>query len=107
MADQLSDENSLVRYYCRLLSIRHKYPAVARGQYESLNVTKNFGGFRIEYSGEVLGLFHNNSTEEVAYDLSKFESCAFTEICDFIGMGSASLEGSVLILGPQTSVIVK
>ena len=107
VADQTADENSLYSYYCRLLSIRHKYPAIARGQYESLNGTKNFGGFRIEYSGEVLGLFHNNSTEEVTYDLSKFESCAFTEICDFIGMGSASLEGSVLILGPQTSVIVK
>ena len=107
VADQTADENSLYSYYCRLLAIRHKYPAIARGLYESLNGSKNFGGFRIEYEGEVLGLLHNNSTEEVTYDLSKFDNCSFSEICDFIGMGSASLEGSVLTLGPQTSVIVK
>lgn len=107
VADQIADENSLYNYYCRLISIRHKYPAIARGQYTALGGSKNFGGFRIEYGEEVLGLLHNNSTEEVTYDLSKFENCAFGQICDFIGMGTASLEGTVLTLGPQTSVIVK
>ena len=107
VADQTTDENSLYNYYCRLISIRHKYPAIARGQYTSLSASKNFGGFRIEYGEEVLGLFHNNGTAEVSYDLSKFEGCAFSEICDFIGVGSATLDGTVLTLGPQTSVIVK
>jgi glycosidase len=26
VADQMADENSLYRYYCRLLSVRHRYP---------------------------------------------------------------------------------
>jgi len=108
VADQMADENSLYRYYCALLSIRHKYPAIARGQYTALNCgSKNFGGFLISFEGEELGLFHNTSTEEISYDLSKCEGCSFSQLCDFIGMGDAKLEGTVLTLGPQTSVIVK
>ena len=108
VADQLADENSLYHYYCRLLTIRHKYPAIARGQYTALSGSgKNFGGFSISYEGETLGLLHNTSTEEISYDLSKIEGCSFTEICDFIGSGSAALDGTVLTLDPQTSVIVK
>jgi hypothetical protein len=107
VTSQLEDEASLLRYYCKLLTIRHKYPAIARGQYTELTGTKNFGGFRITYNGETLGLLHNNSTEEVSYDLSTFQDCNFTEICEYIGVGTARLEGTTLILGPQTSVIVQ
>ena len=108
VADQLADEGSLYNYYCELIAIRHKYPAIARGTYTALKSSqKNFGGFVIDYQGEELGLLHNNGTQEISFDLSKLEGCTFTEICDFIGMGQASLEGTVLTLGPQTSVIVK
>ena len=31
----------------------------------------------------------------------------FTELCGFIGMGEATLEGTVLTVGPQTSVVVQ
>ena len=107
VADQLADENSLYNYYCKLIAIRHKYPAIARGQYTVLSGgSKNFGGFQIEYDGETLGLFHNNSTEEITYDLSQCEGVSFSQLCDFIGVGSASLDGSILTVGPQTSVIV-
>lgn len=111
VADQMADENSLFRYYCRLLSIRHRYPAVAHGDYTALTCgEKRFGGFLIAYGDEKLVLLHNTDTEEVSYDLSKFtalEGCVISQICDLIGMGSASLEGTVLTLGPQTSVILK
>ena len=107
VADQLKDEKSLYNYYCDLIAIRHKYPAIARGKYTAINCDSNFGGFRIEYQGEVLGLFHNNGTEEITYDLSKLEGCAFSKVCDFIGMGNAALKGTVLTVGPQTSVILQ
>ena len=107
VADQMADENSLYNYYCKLIAIRHKYPAIARGEYTALSCGKTFGGFAIEYGGETIGLFHNVSTEEVSYDLSKLEGYAFSELCDFIGVGTATLEGTVLTVGPQTSVIVK
>ena len=107
VADQEADENSLLNYYSKLIALRHKYPAIARGRYEAISMSKNLGGFRIAYQEETLGLIHNNSTEEITYDLSKLEGTAFTEICDSIGMGSAVLEGSILTVGPQTSVILK
>ena len=107
VAEQLADENSLLRYYCRLLTLRHRYPAIARGEYKALNGSRNFGGFRISYGGEIYGLLHNNSNTEISYDLSSFSDCSFTQICDFIGVSEARLEGTVLTLGPQTSVIVK
>ena len=107
VVDQMADENSMYNYYRSLIAIRHKYPAIARGTYTSLKGTKNFGGFRIEYEGETLALLHNNSTEEVTFDLSKFEGCSFSELCDFIGVGSATLKGTTLTVGPQTSVILK
>ena len=108
VAEQIADENSLYHYYCDLIAIRHRYPAIARGIYTSVDCgQKNFGGFSIDYNGEILGLFHNNGTEAVSYDLSRVEGVSVTEICDFIGMGDASLDGTVLTLGPQTSVILK
>lgn len=107
VADQLADENSLLSYYSRLIALRHKYPAIARGSYTAINCSKNLGGFRIAYGEETLGLLHNNGTAEVSYDLSKLKKGTFSEVCDFIGMGSASLNGTVLTVGPQTSVILK
>ena len=108
VADQMADENSLLRHYCKLITLRHQYPAIARGQYTALNCgNKNLGGFTISYEGEVLGLIHNTSTEELTYDLSKCKDFTFTEICSFIGMGTATLEGTILTIAPQTSVIVK
>ena len=107
VADQLADENSLYSYYCRLIALRHKYPAIARGTYTSINCSKNLGGFAIAYEGQILGLLHNNSEQEVTYDLSKLKDYTFAEVCDFIGVGSATLEGTVLTVEPQTSVILK
>lgn len=107
VADQMADENSMYRYYCRLLTVRHSYPAIARGNYTSLSIEKNFGGFAVEYEGELLYIFHNTSTEEVTYDLSALEGYSISELCESIGMGSAKLEGTTLTLGAQTSVILK
>ena len=107
VADQMADENSLYNYYCKLLAIRHKYPAIARGQYTAIKGSKNLGGFLIDYEDQTIGLFHNNSQEEQTFDLSKLEGCELTTLCDFIGAGSARLEGTVLTLGPQTSAIIK
>ena len=105
VADQKQDANSLYNYYCKLIAVRHKYPAIARGIYTSLDCgEKNFGGFSIDYNGEKLGLLHNNGTEAISYDLAEL---GFSQLCDFIGMADAVLEGTVLTVGPQTSVIVK
>ncbi len=108
VASQKEDENSMYNYYCRLISVRHKYPAIARGNYTSVNCSeKNLGGFIIEYNGEKIGLFHNNSAvDELSFDLSTLD-VDFSKVCDYIGTGKATLKGDILTVSPQTSVIIK
>ena len=110
-AQQMADENSLYNYYCRLLSIRHKYPAIARGSYTAVGTgEKNLGGFLISYEGETLLLLHNNGTAELTVDLSSCKDLSgFTvqALCDYIGCSQAKLEGTTLTIAPQTSVILK
>ena len=111
VSQQLEDENSLLRYYCRLLTIRHSYPAIARGLYTAVDGGhKNLGGFLVEYEGETLLILHNTSQEELTLDLSAckdLQGKSFAELCDFIGVADAKLEGTTLSLGPQTSAILK
>ena len=110
VADQLEDPNSLYNYYCKLIAIRHKYEAIARGTYNSISCgQKKAGGFLITYGEEKIGLFHNTSTEELSIDLAGCADLAghsFAAILDVIGTGDAKLEGTVLTIAPQTSVIL-
>lgn len=108
VADQMADENSLYSYYCDVLAVRHRYPAIARGTYTVLKgSSRNLGGFQIDYQGDTLCLLHNNGQQELTFDFSKVEGFTPEMLCDFVGMGSAKLEGNILTLGPQTSAIVK
>ena len=49
-------------------------------------------------------LLHNNGTEAISYDLADY---GVKELLDSIGVDTASLEGTVLTLGPQTSAILR
>lgn len=111
VADQMNDENSMFSHYCKVLFIRHKYPAIARGQYTAVSAgDSNLGGFIVEYNGKKLGIIHNNSTEELSVDLSTcadLKDASFTQLSDFVGVSNAKLEGTVLTVGAQTSVIIQ
>lgn len=110
VADQLADETSLLHHYGKLMSLRKQYPEIARGDYKALDFGKNtFGGFLITYNEGKTVLLHNTSTEEVVIDLT---SCSdfpaeLKKIAAYIGQGEASLKGTTLTLGPQTSVIIQ
>ena len=108
--DQLRDKESVLRHYSDLIAIRHKYPAIARGDYNAVtSEMKNFGGFYIEYNGEVLGLFHNTSKEQITINLSQLDGLdghSFAKLCDSIGAGGAKLNGDKLTIDGQTSVIL-
>ena len=110
VVDQMKDENSMLRYYCKLLTIRHSYPAIARGEYVSVNHNKNLGGFIISYEGEHLVLLHNNSGEAITVDLSQWSALAelnLSRLCEAIGAGKATLKGSKLTIEGMTSVLLQ
>ena len=64
----------------------------------------------MEYQGSKLLIFHNTSTQEMSVDLSGcagLENLSFATLSDSIGVSTAKLEGTVLTIGAQTSVILK
>lgn len=108
---QLDDEGSMLRYYCKLLSLRHRNPAIARGTYTALSTpNKNLGGFVVEYEGERLVILHNNATDEISYDLSACEALAGEAlsawVIEAVGAGNAKLDGTVLTVAGMTSVVI-
>ncbi|MGN0506389.1 MAG: alpha-amylase family glycosyl hydrolase [Lachnospiraceae bacterium] len=110
VAEQQKDKDSLYNYYCRLIAVRNKYPEIARGTYKSLEFdSTRFGGFLITYNGEQTVLLHNTSDKEITMDLATCKEFpeGILKVSDFIGQGSASLKGTTITIGPQTSAILK
>lgn len=109
--DSLANSASLLNHYRKLISIRTKYPAVARGEYNVVTSSnKNLGGFYVTYEGEVLGIIHNTSLGEITVDLSRcsgLDGNSFTQLLEVVGMGEATYENGVLTISGQTSVILK
>ena len=111
VADQLKDKNSMYNHYSKLIAIRHKYPAIARGNYIAISCGNNkLGGFLVEYNGEYLVIIHNTSSGELTYDLSRSTALAnkgISELCDSIGLGKGSMNGNIISVPAYTTVILK
>ena len=110
VASQLETEGSLLKAYQQVINIRTRYPAIARGDYNAVTSSnKNFGGFYVEYKGEILGIFHNASANEITIDLVKcagLDGHTFSTICEVLG-DSATLNGTTLTIGAYTSIILQ
>lgn len=108
---QLENETSMLNHYTKLIAIRNRYPAIARGDYNAvIGEGKEFGGFWVEYNGEVIGIFHNTGTEPITIDLSGcsgIDGHSFSELLDHVGAGTATLDGSTLTIDAYTSVILQ
>ena len=72
-------------------------------------ISKTVAGFVVEYEGSKLAIIHNVDTEPKTIDLSQIPELSeeYETLADFIGMGSASLEGSILTIEAQTSVVLE
>ncbi len=114
VADQKGDADSLYSYYKKLIMIRNANPEIARGEYTSLNLEgTNVGGFIATYEGSSCLVLHNTSGKAVTLDLSKIGGGQFTTLAAFIGETSfedpvrTALDGTMLTIDPQTSVVVR
>ena len=107
VSEQLSDPNSLYTYYKTLLMIRNANPGIARGDYTPLKGSGSLGGFVSVWEGRAVCVLHNTSLDEQSIDLSTLTARGFTELAASIGLGEASLDGSVLTLGAQTSAVLR
>ena len=108
VADQLGKSDSLYNHYKKVIAIRKANPEIATGTFTPLNVSAaSAGGFLSTLNGSSVAVFHNTSTESVQINLSELENFPCTALTAFVGMGEATLEGNILTIAGQTSVILR
>jgi len=107
--NQLSNKDSLLNHYKKVIALRNANPEIARGIIEPLDFSQytTFGGFISDYNGSKAAVFHNTGGNEVNIDLSLYTDIIFKINRGFAGKGAASLNGSILTLSGYTSVILK
>ena len=107
VSDQIGDENSLYTHYKKLLLIRRANPEIARGDYSAVSVPgSKVGGFVSVWKDSAVCVLHNPAQSAVTVDLAAL-GLDFDSIAACIGAGEATLEGSTLSLGGQTSVVLR
>ena len=107
VVDQLPDGNSLLSHYKKLIMIRKAHPAIAYGSFTPLNTPSKAGGFIATLDGSSVAVLHNTTDKAVTIDLATLDTdILFNNIAAYVGLGSASLDGSVLTIEAQTSVVL-
>ena len=106
--DQLPQADSLYNHYKKLIAIRKANPEIAYGAYTALkNANSKLGGFLSTYEGSTVAVLHNTTQEPLSVDLSQLTDITLTAVSAIVGIGSATLEGTMLTVDGQTSVILK
>ena len=114
MKDQIGNGDSLYSYYKKLIMIRNANPEIAGGEYTSLNLEgTNVGGFIASSGDSLCMVLHNTTNKAVTLDLSGIGGGHFTKLVAAIGVTSledpaeTALNGTQLIIDPQTSVVLR
>lgn len=106
--DQKTEKVSLLNYYKRLIMIRKANPEIALGTYKALNFADTkVGGYISTYEGSSVCVIHNTTGSEVTVDLASATDKEFKNINAVIGYANATLEGTRLTIGEQTSVVLR
>ncbi len=105
-------EGSILQHYRKLIAIRKANPEIARGEYTALQFKDTkMGGFLCTWNGSTVGVFHNTTGKTLSVDLAEATEQPFGGIAASIavnpGENTATLEGTMLTLGPQTSAVLK
>lgn len=104
---QIGDPNSLYTHYKKLIMIRNANPEIARGEFVALKSPNNsVSGFTSTYEGSTVCVIHNTKVMETSIDLSTLTTFSFSKIRALIGE-NASLDGNILTISGQTSVVLK
>ena len=107
VADQLPDGDSLYSHYKKLIAIRKANPEIAYGEFTPLTTKGKCGGFLCTYEGSTVAVLHNTTTDVVTIDLTQLTDVQLSQLAAVVGVGGATLEGNVLTLEGQTSVVLR
>lgn len=106
--DLLGRSESIYTYYKRLLMIRRAYPEIAAGDYRALALQNTkVGGFVSTLDGSSVAVLHNTTNRDITVNLAGAGLWEGFSVAETVGFGTATLEGTVLTLSAQTSVILK
>ncbi len=106
--DQRAASHSLYTHYKRLLMIRKANPEIARGDYTALEFAgTKLGGFTATWNGSTVAVLHNSTTRTMTVDLAEATDLPFTTIAAVAGLNGCTLEGTLLTLEGQTSVVLR
>ena len=108
VASMEAEENSLLHYYRKVIALRKAHPEISRGECRALRLPDTkAGGFLFSWEGRDLAVVHNTTTRAAAVDLAGDPQLAGAwRISGWVGRGEASLEGTVLTLGKQTTALL-
>ena len=108
VAIQREDADSLYSYYKRLIMIRKANPEIARGDYTALDFRgTKLGGFTAAWNGSEVCVLHNTTSGSLSVTLADAGAERFDTVTAMIGAGDAVLDGGVLTLDSQTSVVLR
>ena len=108
--------SGLLNHYRNVIRVRRSHPEISRGAYTALKFEDTkAGGFLCTWNGSTLCVLHNTTPRPVTLDLTKAgeqAGHAFTEITDILPAvkqegPAAALEGNILTLEGQTTVVLK
>ncbi len=104
VAQQLSDSESVLSFYIRVIQVRERYPQIANGIIKALPLdAMALCGFTAQYGKSSVAVVHNLSSEQVSVQWTAGGSIldALT-----IGVQSSELAGGVLSVPPWGTVII-
>lgn len=100
--------DSLYNHYKQLIMLRKANPEIARGEYTALRFADTkLGGFTCTWNGSTVAVLHNTTIRDQTIDLSAATDLPFTVVAGYAGAGKAVLEGSLVTLSGQTSVVLR
>jgi len=113
VVEHLLNGDSLYNHYKKLIMLRKANPEIAYGEYTPFTVPDSkAGGFLSTYNGQNVAVLHNTSRSAATVDLAQITDVSLTQIVGSAGvtnfdMEIATLDGTILTIPPQTSVILR
>ena len=105
---QIGDPDSLLSYYKRLIRIRLAHPEIAHGTWTAVSFPDiKLAGAVSDWEGSRVCVLHNATARAVTIDLYGTPAAGFSVLSAVTGLKESSLDGTVLTVGPQTSVILR
>ena len=107
VVEQKENGDSLYNHYKKLIQIRKANPEIANGTYTPLKTDTKLGGFVSTWNSSSVVVLHNTTNDAIQVDLATLTDLELTVIAGFAGVNGVTLEGTILTIGGQTSVVLK